>query len=92
MLTKYHVDMKNFNDTILLASQLGIRDASLRKLVALFMRQRLCKGQRMSNWEKKLLIEEQITYASADAWASLKVYEFMIRYNSINSITVEGHL
>lgn len=79
ILKNYYVDMKNIHDTLLIASQLGLRQLSLRKLVAVFLGQRLCKQQRLSDWEKRVLLDNQISYACTDAWASLKVYESIMR-------------
>ena len=72
--------MKNIHDTLLLASQLNPGQLSLRKLVAMFLRKKLCKQQRMSDWEQRVLLDNQISYACTDAWASLTVYESIIRY------------
>ena len=41
ILKNYYVDMKNFQDTLYMASQLTLKRHSLRKLVAMFLAQRL---------------------------------------------------
>lgn len=71
--------MKNFHDTLLLASHLDLTQLSLRKLVAMFLSQRLCKIQSRSDWERHVLFDRQILYACTDAWASLAVYKSIIR-------------
>ena len=82
ILKNYCVDMKNFQDTLLMASQLGLKRQSLRKLVAMFLGQRLCKKHQRSDWEKRVLMDKQISYACTDAWASLRLYQSIIRYDN----------
>ena len=50
ILKNYCVDMKNFEDSLLMASQLGLKRQSLRKLVAMFLGQRLYKKHQRSDW------------------------------------------
>ena len=57
-----------------LATSLGYKDTSLKKLAALFMNIRISKRQRLSNWEAKELSQGQLTYAATDAWAALEIY------------------
>ncbi len=83
ILKNYGIDMRSIHDTLLLAAQLNLKQLSLRKLVAMFLRRKLCKQQRLSDWEKRVLLDNQIAYACTDAWASLTVYEAIIRYNVI---------
>ena len=97
ILKNYFVDMKNFQDTLLMASQLGLKWQSLRKLVAMFLGQRLCKKHQRSDWEKRVLMDKQISYACTDAWASLRLYQSIIRYGNTHcrggkgfSFMVEG--
>ena len=49
ILKNYCVDMKNFQDTLLMVSQLCSKRQSLHKLVAMFLGQRLCKKHQISD-------------------------------------------
>jgi ribonuclease D len=53
----------------------GIVDKSLQKLYANIFRQRISKGQRLSNWEAPVLTVAQQRYAATDAWACIMIYE-----------------
>ncbi len=59
------------------ASSMGIADRSLQKLYANFFGMRICKGQRLSNWEKEELRESQLLYAATDAWTCIHLYREM---------------
>ena len=71
--------MCNFHDTHQLAIQLGLEHLSLRGLVALFLNRKLDKSLSISDWEATSLSTEQVSYAATDAWASLKVYHYIIK-------------
>ncbi len=53
-------------DTQIAAGFLGYGSPSLAKLVAELLGVRLAKGQRMTDWFKRPLTDEQISYAAAD--------------------------
>lgn len=55
-----------------------IRDCSLQKIYGIIFNGRISKSQRLSNWEASLLSAPQQTYASIDAWACLKIYNYLI--------------
>ena len=42
--------------------------------MGIFLRKRLLKDMRLSNWEEDVLRAEQIQYAAIDAWAARSVY------------------
>ena len=79
LLEHHHVNTRNFFDTVELAYQLETPMKTLKGLTAIFLGLRLTKRQQMSNWESASLTESQVQYASADAWASIKVYSAMLR-------------
>lgn len=56
----------------------GIGEASLTKIYALLFGKRISKGQRLTNWEAVELTEAQQRYAALDAWACLKIYDYLI--------------
>ena len=55
-----------------------IRDCSLQKIYGIIFNERISKSQRLSNWEASLLTAPQQTYASIDAWACIKIYNYLI--------------
>ncbi len=54
-----------------------ISDASLQKIYGILFGERISKGQRLSNWEADELTEAQQRYASIDAWACLRIYDYL---------------
>ncbi len=52
----------------------GILELSLQKIFAILFNQKISKSQRLSNWENKVLTEQQQLYAATDAWAALQIY------------------
>ncbi|MDE6084814.1 MAG: 3'-5' exonuclease domain-containing protein 2 [Muribaculaceae bacterium] len=55
----------------------GIGEMSLQKVYAIIFGEHICKGQRLSNWEARELSPYQQAYASLDAWACLKIYNYL---------------
>ncbi len=60
-----------------ISKSLGISDISLQKIYAILFDERISKGQRLSNWEAKELTLPQMQYAAIDAWACLKIYNYL---------------
>ena len=58
-------------------TQFGISDMSLQKIYAILFDRRISKGQRVTNWEAGVLSEAQQQYAAIDAWACLKIYDYL---------------
>ena len=52
-------------------------DANLQKIYAILFGKRISKGQRLSNWEADTLTVAQQEYAAIDAWACLKIYNYL---------------
>ncbi len=46
----------------------------LRALTAIFLRQRLSKKAKITNWEQPKLTRAQIEYAALDSWVGLQIY------------------
>lgn len=61
-----------------LVKKYDIADISLQKIYAILFGSRISKAQRLSNWEADELTPAQQTYAALDAWACLKIYEFLM--------------
>ena len=57
-----------------LAKPHGIQQTGLRNLAGHFLRFRIPKGKRTSNWAAARLTPEQISYAAMDAWACRELY------------------
>lgn len=55
----------------------GILDLGLQKIFAILFGQKISKSQQLTNWESDTLTHEQISYASTDAWATLRIYEHL---------------
>lgn len=60
----------------------GIRELSLLKIYALLFKERISKSAQMSNWEAEELAPDQIHYAALDAWATLRIYQELLRQPS----------
>lgn len=74
-------DLQNY------VGKFGIEDVSLQKIYAIIFSKKISKGQRLTNWEADILSEAQKKYASLDAWACLKIYNFLQQKD--NSCTTE---
>ena len=57
--------------------QFGIEELSLRKIYAILFGKRISKSQQKSNWDIPFLTEPQMRYAALDAWACLRIYQFL---------------
>ena len=64
-----------FIDLQQMVGKVGIQDMSLQKLYANLFHQRICKRQRLSNWEADVLTEKQKEYAAIDAWSCILIYD-----------------
>lgn len=54
-----------------------IADNSLSRIFAILFDLRISKGQRLSNWEAEELTPHQQGYAALDAFACIKIYEYL---------------
>lgn len=68
---------QNFVDLQNLVKTFSITDSSLQKIYGILFNGRISKNQRLSNWEAAELSPGQQTYASIDAWACLKIYNYL---------------
>lgn len=73
----YDANMSGFVDLQKVVPQYSISDASLQKIYAILFDKRISKSQRLSNWEVDTLTEAQQEYAAIDAWACLKIYNYL---------------
>jgi ribonuclease D len=69
---------KNFVDLQSFVDNYGIDDNSLQKIYAILFGKKISKNQRLSNWEASDLSTAQQSYAAIDAWACIKIYNYLI--------------
>ena len=69
----------NFIDLQPFVKGFNIKDMSLQKIYAILFKKKISKNQRLSNWEASTLKESQKMYAAIDAWACLKIYDYLIK-------------
>lgn len=79
---EYNRKPANFVDLQPFVDKYGIEDNSLQKIYAILFGKKITKNQRLTNWEAKKLSDAQKAYAALDAWACLKIYNFLC--NSTN--------
>lgn len=70
---------ENFIDLQLFVDKFGIEENSLQKIYAILFGKKISKNQRLSNWEAETLTAAQQSYAAIDAWACLRIYNFLIQ-------------
>ena len=54
-----------------------ITDISLQKIYAILFGGKIAKGQQLTNWEAPELSAAQQNYGAVDAWACLKIYNYL---------------
>lgn len=65
------VELQNF------VKKYDIADNSLQKIYAVIFGEKISKSQRLTNWEAADLTPSQQTYAALDAWACLRIYNYL---------------
>ena len=60
-----------------LVKQYDIVDMGLQKIYAILFQKKISKGQQLTNWEAVQLTEAQQRYAAIDAWACLRIYNYL---------------
>ena len=84
-LNKHHVFKPgNAIDIQTIAQSYGIMELSLQKIYAILFGKKISKSQRLSNWENPELTELQQRYAATDAWASLEIYNQLMKENKLS--------
>jgi len=61
-------------DLGVVAHRIGLKKTGLRNLAGIFLRYRVPKGPRTSNWGRYPLTPQQILYAATDAWVCRELY------------------
>lgn len=73
-----------------MVAQYGILDLGLQKLFAICFGKKISKTQQLTNWENSHLTPEQARYASTDAWATLLIYEDLLKHDKLENKEVEA--
>jgi len=80
-----------------LCGGMGIEEKGLQRLYCLLFKERISKNQQLSNWEIDSLTESQRQYAAIDAWACLRIYNYILelkrtgRYRIIKKYAEESN-
>lgn len=72
-----NVSPDSFLDLQKYVGQYGIEELGLQKIYAILFGKRISKSQQRSNWDAAFLSKPQIMYAAIDAWACLRIYQFL---------------
>lgn len=68
----------------------GIEEKSLQKIYALLFGEKISKNQRLSNWEADVLSEGQKVYAATDAWACVRIFQYLEDLKSKGALSLEN--
>lgn len=63
-----------FVDVQKIGKEKGLKNLGLKKMTQEVFNANLCKGPKMTNWERQFLTDEQLLYAATDAWIGLQLY------------------
>lgn len=75
---------QNVLDPGIVARRRGLKQTGLRNLAGIFLRCRIPKGARTSNWAAPRLSAAQITYAATDAWVCRELF---LRFQALGMLT-----
>ena len=76
---------KNIVDVQDIVNDYGIFELSLQKIFAIVFNMKISKTQRLTNWEAECLTPAQQQYAATDAWATLLLYQQLLRQPTITA-------
>lgn len=81
------IDPQGFIDLQQYVKEFKIADNSLSRVYGILFGERISKGQRLTNWESVELTPAQQSYAALDAYACLRIYEYLKegKFNPIES-------
>jgi ribonuclease D len=89
-LNKHHsFKPENAVDIQTIAQSYGIMELSLQKIYAILFGKKISKSQRLTNWESSELTEQQQRYAATDAWASLQIYQQLMKETRLTRKQIE---
>jgi len=67
-------DERSVVDLGKVAKRHGLKQTGVRNLAGIFLRARIPKGAKTTNWAVRRLTPQQIAYAATDAWACRALY------------------
>ncbi|MBR1631456.1 MAG: 3'-5' exonuclease domain-containing protein 2 [Paludibacteraceae bacterium] len=79
LMRLHRFQARNCIDVQDMVNEYGIVDLGLQKIFAIIFQRKISKSQRLTNWENEQLTEQQCAYAATDAWATLLIYEQLMR-------------
>ncbi|MFN7729253.1 MAG: 3'-5' exonuclease [Bdellovibrio sp.] len=62
-----------------LAKTKGLQNFGLKGMTEEVLQSHLSKGPKLTNWEARVLTEQQVLYAATDAWIGLRLYQELIK-------------
>lgn len=71
------INPAGFIDLQQYVKEFKIADNSLSRLYGILFGERISKGQRLTNWESPELSDAQQRYAAMDAYACIRIYEYL---------------
>lgn len=74
---KHQFEPRGFLDLQHYVKEMGIEAQSLQKIYALLFGKKISKSQRLTNWEADVLTDRQKGYAATDAWACVRIYNYL---------------
>ena len=74
---KQEFEPRGFLDLQHYVKEMGIEAQSLQKIYALLFGKKISKSQRLTNWETDVLTDRQKGYAATDAWACVRIYNYL---------------
>ena len=77
------LDPQGFIELQQVVKQYDIADMGLQKIYAILFQHKISKGQQLTNWEATQLTDAQQRYAATDAWACLRIYDYLEQGNFI---------
>ena len=73
-------EANGFYDLGIFSKILHIPYTGLKNLSAIFLRVRISKSERLTDWKAGSLTEDQVRYAATDAWVSRAIFIKMLEY------------
>lgn len=70
-----------FYDLQDIVGEYRIAELGLRKIYAVLFGEKISKGQQLTNWEADQLTPSQQRYGAIDAWACLRIFEYLASGN-----------
>jgi ribonuclease D len=74
---KHEFEPRGFLDLQHYVKEMGVEAQSLQKIYALLFGKKISKSQRLTNWEADVLTDRQKGYAATDAWACVRIYDYL---------------